>query len=206
MTKKKFNKLFAHYVKYFEATEEPTILHEIVTTGELHIDIVHIKPSQKYPFQVLATIGASDYKMPDYNRSLSPYNEYVTFVPADWDLTDPKHSWIIHWLIGIARYPQENKTSLSFCHTVDMTADAEEMFSDDFNMTAVQLFFPQAVDDTGILRCQTGLFEKVTILHMMPITRKELDTVKAKSIDILMDRFYNYEEGNLDFVTASYRK
>ena len=46
-------------------------------------------------------------------------------------------------------------------------------------MTAVGLLFPE-VTASGVLRCKTGLFENVTILQMMPLTRAEMDEIIAR--------------------------
>ena len=180
MNQKKFDKLYQHYVKYFGADKEPMIFHSIVDNpGALHIDVVHLAPTKDRPFQVLATIGASDYAMRPKPHSLTDRNEYVTFVPAEWDLNDEKYRWVLVLLQEVAQYPHEAKTMISYSHTLDFSGPMEEMQSDDFNMCGAGLLFPQVCEDTSILHCKTGLFETVTILHMMPLTCTEMDRIIA---------------------------
>lgn len=181
MNQKKFDKLYQHYIKYFGAEKEPMIFHTIVDAPEsLHIDVVHLAPTEDRPFQVLATIGASDYAMRPKPHDLTDRNEYVTFVPADWDLGDEKYRWVVGLLQEVARYPHEAKTMITYSHTLDFSGPMEELQSDDFNMCGAGLLFPQVCEDTNVLRCRTGLLETVTILHMMPLTRVEMDAIIAR--------------------------
>lgn len=178
MNQKKFDKLYQHYIKHFGADKEPTIFHTIVDEpGSLHVDVVSLDPMKDRPYRVLATIGASDYAMRPKPHSLTDRNEYVTFVPADWDLNAPEYRWIINLLQQVAQYPHEAQTLVTYAHTLDMTCVMEELQSDDFNMCGAGLLFPQVCEDTNVLRCKTGLLETVTILHMMPLTRAEMDTI-----------------------------
>lgn len=178
MNQKKFDKLYQHYIKHFGADEEPMILHPLAYAPDsLHIDVVCLAPTKERPYQVLGTIGASDYAMKPKPHSLTDRNEYVTFVPADWDLNAPEHRWIVHLLEAVAQYPHEAKTMVTYSHTLDLTVMLEELQSDDFNMCGAGLLFPEVCDDTSVLRCKTGLFETVTILHMMPLTRAEMDAI-----------------------------
>lgn len=181
MNQKKFDRLFQHYIRYFGAEEEPMIYHTIVDEpGALHIDVVSLAPTKDRPFRVLATIGASDHAMRPKPHDLSDRNEYVTFVPADWDLDAPEYRWIVNLLQMVAQYPHEAETMITYSHTLDMTAVMEELHSEDFNMCGAGLLFPQVCDDTNVLRCRTGFFETVTILHMMPLTRAEMDEINRR--------------------------
>lgn len=179
MNEKKFNKLYQHYVKYFAAQEEPRIFHPQTPEGELHVDIVLIKPSRPFPFQVLCTIGASDVRMKKDPRTISDRNEYVTFVPADWDMTAAKNRWVLNLLGAVAHYPLETGELITYSHTIDCSEMLEELQSDDFNMTAAGLLFPE-VTASGVLRCKTGLFENVTVLHLMPLTAVELNEINRR--------------------------
>lgn len=178
MNQKKFDKLYQHYLKYFGADKESMIFHTLVDNpGSLHIDVVHLPPTEDRPFQVLATIGASEHAMRPKPHSLTDRNEYVTFVPADWDLNDEKYRWVLVLLQAVAQYPHEAKTMITYSHTMDFSVMMEELQSDDFNMCGAGLLFPQVCEDTNVLRCKTGLLETVTILHMMPLTNAEMDAI-----------------------------
>ena len=181
MNQKKFDKLYQHYIKYFGADEEPMIFHTIADEpGALHIDVVSIAPTKERPFRVLGTIGASDHPMRPKPHSLTDRNEYVAFVPADWELNTPEHRWIVNLLQMVAQYPHEANTMITYSHTLDLSAVMEELQSADFNMCGAGLLFPQVCEDTNVLRCKTGLMETVTILHMTPLTRSEMDEIIAR--------------------------
>lgn len=214
MNQKKFDKLYQHYIKHFGAEKEPMIFHTLAGAPDaLHIDVVHLAPTKERPFQVLATIGASDYQMKPKPHSLTDRNEYVTFVPAEWDLNTPEHRWIVNLLQMVAEYPHEAQTLVTYAHTLDLTAVMEQMQSEAFNMCGAGLLFPQVCDDTDVLRCKTGLFETVTILHMMPLTRAEMDAVIERRVQgepDWTDMFYPeddaaWEDGRLPFLCARKR-
>ena len=181
MNQKKFDKLYQHYLKYFGADKEPMIFHNLVDAPDaLHVDVVHLTPTKDRPFQVLATIGESDHAMRPKPHSLTDRNEYVTLLPADWDVNDEKYRWVLVLLQEVAQYPHEANTMLTYSHTLDFTSPMKELQSDNFNMCGAGLLFPQVCEDTNVLRCKTGLFETVTILHMMPLTRAEMDESIAR--------------------------
>ena len=69
MNVKEMNKFTKHCDKYFEQTD-CMVIHPS-TDDKLHIDILLYKPSRKYPFWKLVTMGASDYKMPAIPNTIS---------------------------------------------------------------------------------------------------------------------------------------
>lgn len=199
MNQKKFDKLFQHYIRHFGADEEPMIYHNLADAPDmLHIDVVSIAPTKERPYRVLATIGASDYAMRPKPHSLTDRNEYVTFVPADWDLQSPEHRWVLMLLQEVAQFPHGQQTMITYSHTLDFSAPMADLQSDDFNMCGAGLLFPQVCEDTDVLRCRTGLLETVTILHMMPLTRAEMDAI------ILRRKHGNPAEGDHDWSDMFY--
>lgn len=209
MNQRKFDKLQAHYLKYFGAEEEPKILHSLVDEpGTLHIDMIYLRPTTSRPYQVLATIGASDYPMKPKPHSLTNRNEYVTFLPSDWDLSKPECHWIVPLLAMVSHYPHDARTMISYSHTMDCSSQMEDLQSDTFNMCGAGLLFPQICEDPNILRCKTGLFETVTILQMMPLTRAEMDEIikrrKQRNPD-WTDMFYPESGSDSRFLCACKR-
>ncbi len=205
LSEKQFDKLYQHYLRFFGGYQEPTILHQIVTPPDaLHVDIVVFPATKERPYQVLATIGASEYAMKQAPGGLSNRNEYVTFVPADWDMNDKANHWLWVMLQSIASYPRESGMTISYGHDLDLSADMENA-PDGVNMIGAVLLFPQAFP-VEVLRCKTGLFSNVTILHMMPITRAEMDQ-QMQNPDFCTDRFYPNDEPDeaLSFVCARSR-
>ena len=86
MKNKEMDKLIKHFDTYFEQSD-CTVLHPVVS-GKLHIDVLLYKPSEKYPFWKLVTLGASDYKMPKRENTVGQFNEYIMFVDKDVNLYD----------------------------------------------------------------------------------------------------------------------
>ncbi len=188
LSEKQFDKLFDHYCRFFGSEPEPKIFHPRMPENEKgwHLDIVLFAPTEERPYQVLATIGASDYAMKGRFADLSNRNEYVTFVPANWDLSDPKNRWVLHMLQVAAAYPREEQTVFTYGHDLDLSVIMEDY--PDTNMVGAVLLFPEAYP-VDILRCRTGLTSRATILHMMPVTRAELDE-QMKDPEWCSDHFY----------------
>jgi len=202
-----FDVLDKHYTKYFEVIDpdkEVTILHPLADDGH-HVDIAIFRANKNRPFQILATMGASDYAMPGKYGSLTNRNEYITFAPADWDFNDEKYSWLPDWLFTVAHYARLSGEGVTYAHTLEMTKVVEAKPTGDFNMTAVQIMFPQAID-AGVLRAKLGLLRTATILHMMPITEAELHEVReGGNLEAVMDRIYGEDAGEFDFLAALHR-
>lgn len=210
MNPNKFKKLYQHYVNHFGASEEPKIFHPNTPQGMPHIDVIRIMPTADRPFQVLATIGASDIKLKRVHGDLSSRNEYVTFLPADWD--EKELPWVMNLLMATAVYPAVTGEDVSYSHTLDMADGFLARFQgDDFNMIGAGLLFPEACESTDVLRCRTGLLEIVTILHMMPLTRAEMNKIIArreKGEPDWSDMFYPEDDeafGKMPFLCARKR-
>ena len=73
MNQKEMDKLTKHFDTYFHQSD-CTVLHPIVM--EPHIDALLYKPNDAFPFWKLVTMGASDYKMPLTQKTISQHNEY----------------------------------------------------------------------------------------------------------------------------------
>ena len=202
-----YSALEKHYAKYFEVIDpdkEITVLHPLADDG-WHVDVAIYHANKNRPFQILATMGASDFAMPGRYGELTNRNEYITFAPADWDFDDERYRWLADWLFTVAHYPRLSGEGVTYAHTLDMTQVRDEQPGEDFNMTAVQIMFPQ-VFDTGVLRARLGLLRTATILHMMPITGAELHEVReGGNLEAVIDRVYSDEPGNMNFLSARFR-
>ena len=78
------NVLIRHFNRYFE--QDNGFILQTKNTNP-RIDGLLCAPNEKYPYWKLATLGASDYKMPAPKDSLGSRNEYVMFIDAEEDLT-----------------------------------------------------------------------------------------------------------------------
>lgn len=169
MNAREMEKFTAHCEEYFE---QPTdmVLHPM-KEGMPHIDVLRYKPTEKYPFWKLVTMGASDFKMPKLENSLGNRNEYMIFVDPRLDLTDREVlGWYYNILLGIAHYPAAANIAVTYAHSVEW-GEAEE----GCDMEGAFLEFPQMIENTGILRCKLGIFKTVICLQAITLTRSEID-------------------------------
>lgn len=193
MKQKHYDALEMHYNHYFQVIDpekEINILHPMQDDG-FHVDIAIYAPNKNRSYKILATMGASDYAMKGKAGSLSNRNEFITFVPADWDYQNEKDRWLCDWLSLTANYARLSGEFVTYSHTLDMSQVIGSETDDDFNMTAVQIMFPQAIEDAGVLRAKLGLIRKTAILHMMPLTEAELHMVReGGDLEAMMERIY----------------
>ena len=166
MNTSEMDKLMAHFSKYFEQGD-PVVLHPIVM--DPHIDVLKYKPTKKYHFWKLVTMGASDYKMNGKN-SLGNRNEYMMFIDADENLDDEDTmNWYRAQLLEVALYPIANNALLSYGHSVEWPPEADE------EMAGAFIEFPQIIEDPGILRCKLGLIKTAICLQVTLLNKSEIE-------------------------------
>ncbi len=158
-----------HMDQYFEQTD-CMVLHPIVDNG-FHIDVLLYKPSEKYPFWKLVTMGASDYKMPKIPNSFGVFNEYIMFVDKDEDLNDREVvSWFHSKLVMIASYAKFYNTHITYGHSFEWENDDPED-----EMIAAFIELPQVIPDVGMLRCKMGMLKTVVCLQTVLLNKNDLN-------------------------------
>ena len=169
MKKREMVKLIRHFDTYF-CQNDSLVLHPVTDDG-LHIDVLLYRPSAKYPFWKLVTMGASDYQMPAFQPTISRYNEYIMFLNEDEDLTDREVVSYYHSkLMMIASYACENKQHITFGHSLEW----QNQKADDDAVGAFVLF-PELIENSQILRCKVGRWKTVACLQTILLDRRELD-------------------------------
>ncbi len=199
MNVKTMDKITNHFDKYFQQSD-PIVLHPIIDNGA-HIDVLLYKPSEKYPFWKLATMGASDYKMPSIPNTISRYNEYIMFVDSDEDLNDKDVvGWYFNKLVMIASFAQYSKLHVTYAHSFEWQND-----DPDDEMIAAFVEFPQVIEDVGILRCKTGLFKTVACLQVVLLNQKELDMLSSIGPQAFSEYLYPETEEKQHFLSEKKR-
>ena len=171
MNKRRFFKIVNHYNKYFEQEAEDMLEFCGNPNEAMPIDVIIYKPTKKYPFWKLATVGASDYKMPKHKPAIERRNEYVIFLDKYINISpDSKdYDWYYKFLILTAYSSRDLGEFISYGHTIELTNDQE-------NWPISLLLMPESIQDSRILKCKLGLFDKCAILQVIPITQEEYDT------------------------------
>lgn len=169
MKKGEMKKIISHFDRYFEQSD-CMVLHPIVDNG-LHVDVLLYKPNDKYPFWKLATMGASDYKMPEASPTVSRFNEYIMFIDGDQDLNNSEIAkWYFDKLAMIASFAYNNKCHITFEHSFEWE---NEDPSDD--KVGAFVLFPELIEDVGILRCKMGIRKTIACLEVILLNKDELD-------------------------------
>ncbi len=193
------DKLIEHYNKYF-GQDDCMVCHPESDDG-YHIDLLVYPPNEKYPFWKLSTMGASDYKMPKCEVTLGRYNEYIMFVDKDTDLSSMQ---ILDWyrsnLLMVAAFAYYNKVHITYSHSFEWENEDE-----DDEMIAAFIEMPQIIEDSGILRCKTGIFKTVTCLQVVLLTRPELELLFEIGPEKFSLYLYPEEDGEVHFLTERHR-
>lgn len=199
MKLKEMEALTKHFDKYFEQ-DDSMVLHPIVDAG-FHVDVLVYKPTEKYPFWKLATMGASDYKMPKITNTVGLNNEYVMFVDKDVDLSDKEViGWYYNKLMLVATFAYYNKTHITYAHSFEWKNEDPED-----EMIAAFIEFPQIIEDVGILRCKTGLFKTATCLQVVLLNGGELEMLMKCGRQAFSNYLYPEDSGKAHYLSERHR-
>ena len=199
MNTKQMDMFMKHCDRYFEQTD-CTVLHP-VAEGPYHVDVLLYKPTEKYPFWKLVTMGASDYKMPKVQNTIAMRNEYIMFVDKDEDLTDRETAlWYHQKLMGVAMFAYAQKTHITYSHSFEWENDdpADEMI-------AAFIEFPQIIPDAGILRCKLGLFNTTACLQVVLLNKAELEKLMQIGPQAFSEFLYPEEDGKMHYLSQRVR-
>ena len=181
--------LMAHYDEIFQPLTEPEFA-ERDTDGHPCAGLMVVRMLTRTPdgrmMQALATIGASQHSLPREEGGGENRNEYVMFVPADWNLEEERNAWLLDMLGDLADYTCEADRALTYGHRIDMYRDDPEALPEDVNMTGCVLLEPFGGKRPELRCLRTGLLSKVSLIQAMPVTQEELKTDMAD----LLERFY----------------
>ncbi len=199
MKAREMDRFIKHIDKYFEQTD-CTVLHPIVDNG-YHIDVLLYKPTQKYPFWKLVTMGASDYKMPKIPNTFGLFNEYIMFVDKDEDLNDREIvAWFHSKLVMIASYAKFYNTHITYGHSFEWKND-----DPDDEMIAAYVDLPQIIPDTGILRCKMGMFKTVICVQTVLLNKNDLNKLMEIGPEAFSYYLYPENGGKFHFLSERHR-
>ena len=201
------NLLMAHYEEIFQPLNDPEFAER---DSEAHrcAGLVVVRMLTHTPdgrlMQAVATIGASQRALPRDKRdpnSGEARNEYVIFVPADWDLDKEENQWVLDLLGDLADYTcGEVERPLTYGHRLDMYGGDPDALPEGVNMTGCILLEPFGGARPELRSLRTGLFSRVSLLHAMPITAAEMEMDE----EALQERFYP-ASGEVRFLCAHSR-
>ncbi|HBF15694.1 MAG TPA: hypothetical protein DDW30_08495 [Clostridiales bacterium] len=199
MKPKQMERLTRHFDRYFGQTNNH-VLHPIVDNG-FHVDVLLYEPTETYPFWKLATMGASDYKMPKAQPTFGLYNEYVMFVDRGEDLGDKRvAAWYYGQLVRIASYAKFCDTHVTYGHSLEWEPEDPED-----EMMAAFLELPQIIPDGGILHCRLGLLRTVTCLQVVLLNKAELGRLMEIGPQAFSEYLYPEEKGKKHFLSERHR-
>lgn len=164
---------------------ESEVFHEMIS-GEVHVDVFHVFPNEKYNFHTLVTCGMAQKAMPaPDDMKQFEYAELMLCLPPEWPMTieaflaDQSAYWPIELLKYFARFPSQTNAFVTIGHTIDNSVGP---FSASFFFTPV--LFPE---EFRSFQMPDGRL--VNILSVIPIHAVELEYIKDTGcyefIDIL---------------------
>jgi hypothetical protein len=163
------------------------VLHELVSPV-VHIDVLHVLPSEAHPWHTLVTCGMAAKPMQAPDPDLA-FAELTLALPPDWpmgdeDWRDERHYWPIRLLKFLARLPHEYDTWLGEGHTIP-NDDPPEPYASGTRLSGAILAGPQLTPDAfDVLSRPAG---PVRFLGVYPLHAAEMDLKLAKGADALYD-------------------
>jgi hypothetical protein len=177
-----------------------SVFHEIMS-DLIHVDVHHIKPTERHPYNILFTTGMSYLPMnTPVGREDYRYAELMVCLPSDWSLSNEAfenhdHYWPIYWLKMLARLPHEHNSWLGSGHTIPNGNPAEHL-SDKTEMNGVILLPPLRVSqEFHSLKMDDE--HSVHFYCIVPLFDEEMSFKLDKGFDALSDKFDKYHINEL---------
>ena len=183
----------AHFDALFPGRDS-RVLHEIVS-DLVHIDVHVMWPTQEQDFFVVYTTGMSDLPMtpdssiPAKDRKDLELAELFLFLPGSWPLSKDAPPpevgwWPIQTLKFMARFPHQYHTWLGWGHTMPNGPDYAPL---DSSVGFGGVVFAGGEGRLGRLDTQDG--RRLSLLHLIPAYKEEIEYKLKYGMNALMDRF-----------------
>lgn len=158
LTEDEMNAISKHVKKYIGDFDK--VFHEMISSS-LHIDLIHVEPSDKLPYNVLITMGASKFKMPVPSELQEfAHAEYVMFLPKDWEMSieklqDEKHYWPMRLLKETSRFPQIFNTWFYYGHTFP-NGDPAKPYHESTRLSGTLITMPWIIERPDFLKLKVA--------------------------------------------------
>jgi len=169
-----------------------TVFHEVVS-GDLHLDVLHVAPSERKPFHLLCTSGMSASPM-SVPKEFAAHDraEVCVLLDPSWpvgstDFEDEVNYWPVRLLKVIARLPHNSGTWVGSRHTLQ-NQNPPVPYADDVDYSGV-ILLPSLTLGPKFYRMELPSGSAVSFLCIYPLLRDEIDFATSKGPDPLFDRF-----------------
>ena len=176
-----------------------SVFHEVVSEL-VHLDILHILPSDKFPFHIFVTLGMSDKPMNvPAGQSEDRFAELCILLPKDWPIQtenyklleevfkDENSFWPIRWLKIIARFPHEFDTWIGWGHTIP-NGEAANPFSDNTKLGCM-LIMPGISLPLSFFELKVSDEKTIKFFCLYPLYKEEMNYRLQKGTDKLLEKF-----------------
>jgi hypothetical protein len=207
------------YMKQIEAHIERTIgpigqvFHEIIS-DDIHLDLYIVPPTGKEPSEEFP-LGTNHYTIitgglsaraqnvpPDAREDISPFQELMIALPADWPGMNPDGTWDSEvtgrdenwWPIAfmklVARMPHEYDTFLAPGVTIPNGEDAVP-FADNTQLGCMMVFQPILCPAAHKLQVTDDL--EIQFYALWPIYKEEMNLKLSKGLQPLLEKLVEAE-------------
>jgi hypothetical protein len=189
------NEVTAHVEKHIGKID--TVFHELAS-DLIHLDVLHVPPTEEHPHHVLVTSGVSDEPMnvpagaEQFRRA-----ELLMALPEKWHLTreafeDEANYWPVRLLKTVGRLPHEHDTWIARGHTVCIGDTASPIANTRF--VAVLLTPPYWLSH-DFFQLTTNDGETISFYSLVPLYQEELDLKLSRGASELEEELGNAEVG-----------
>lgn len=170
-----------------------TVLHERVS-GDLHIDVHHVKSTWYRRYEILVTSGMSAVPMAVPKEANEPrYAELVAILPKGWPINrdaihDECNYWPIRLLKSLAHLPHIDGTWFGFGHTVTNAEFLKDLkpYAPNTSLCAAILLPPMTLSKNArIMKRADG--KDIFFWGVIPLHLNELKFKLEHGVDALLE-------------------
>ena len=183
-------KIVDHVTKYLGKHKE--VIHE-TDSKYVHMDVIPVILQDKYPYNILVTMGMSAKPMNVHPESdASRYAELVIILPKNWKLNskywhDKKYFWPISAIRHLGVFPHANNTFFGYGHTIG-NGDPAEAYAE--NTEFCYMFFDKPrMFPKEFSHLKIDDKKQIDFLCLIPIYEDELELKRTFEANSLVEIF-----------------
>ena len=162
-----------YYARYFGVEQDDFMVLSNDVKDDEQVDIIWVKPTKKFNYNILATCGVSNVQMENPPQCI----ELMMLLPADWKIDDKKDEWWwpLELLTQIAYLPFKGQ-ELTYGSVVSLTKDDKPFMKGTKNCGAIVTFpehFPPEMFEHEV---EDGLF--IRFFQCVPIDKDDMERIE----------------------------
>ena len=167
-----------HYAKFLGVNSDDFMIFAADPEAEDQVDIIWIKPTKNFNYNVLATCGLSEIEMENPDQCM----ELMMLLPPDWKVDDSKEEWRwpVELLSQVAYLPFETENyNYTLGTVVSLTEDDKPFMKGTKNCGAIITFPEHFPPEMFQLEVEEDYY--VRFFQCVPINKDDIERMTETS-------------------------